>query len=282
MSVARQADEFRLDSEGPSNADASVTIIASSAVRSPNLERAQQPRPSLDDRESAEAVKPLSDWLIPTTYRVAYRHLRYVVDRVVAGLLLLASAPIFAVTCVLIRLDSPGPILFRQMRAGKGGQPFTIYKFRTLHVTAPSFSLKVTDDNPLITQVGCFLRRTGLDELPQLWNVLRGDMALIGPRPEQLGLMHLYDRWQRQRLLVKPGITGWWQIHHRDGVPLHLNVDRDLYYIRHQGPWIDCVILAGTFKVILSGAFRHGAPRAEPRESDQRQASVEALNPETL
>ena len=98
-----------------------------------------------------------------------------------------------------------------------------------------------------------FLRPSGLDELPQLWNVVRGEMAMIGPRPEQLELIDLYEPWQRQRHLIKPGITGWWQIHHRDGVPLHLNVEKDIYYIRHQGPWIDGKIVAGTCKVILAG-----------------------------
>jgi lipopolysaccharide/colanic/teichoic acid biosynthesis glycosyltransferase len=104
--------------------------------------------------------------------------------------------------------------------------------------------------------MGRFLRRTGLDELPQLWNVVRGDMAIIGPRPEQADLIELYEPWQHERHVVRPGITGWWQIHHRDGSPLHLNVDKDLYYIQNQGPWIDGLIVLGTGRIMLAGLSR--------------------------
>jgi lipopolysaccharide/colanic/teichoic acid biosynthesis glycosyltransferase len=177
-------------------------------------------------------------------------------DWVLASTLLIACAPVLAVIAVAICVDSPGPALFRQKRIGKHGKPFTIVKFRTLHVDAPAYSLKVADHHSTITRVGQFLRRSGLDELPQLWNVVRGEMAIIGPRPEQLELDKLYESWQRLRLLVKPGITGWWQIHHRDGIPLHLNIDKDLYYIRHQGLRLDWLIVRGTVKVLVGG-FSH-------------------------
>jgi lipopolysaccharide/colanic/teichoic acid biosynthesis glycosyltransferase len=174
-------------------------------------------------------------------------------DWVLASTLLIACAPVLAVIAVAICVDSPGPALFRQKRIGKHGKPFTIVKFRTLHVDAPMYSLKVAEQHSTVTRLGKFLRRSGLDELPQLWNVIRGEMAMIGPRPEQLELIDLYQPWQQQRHLVKPGITGWWQIHHRDLVPLHHNVEKDLYYIQHQGPWIDGQILVGTCRIVLAG-----------------------------
>jgi lipopolysaccharide/colanic/teichoic acid biosynthesis glycosyltransferase len=183
--------------------------------------------------------------------RTVYVTIRSLFDPLIAGFLLIICGPLIAAIWVAIRLSSPGPGLFQQQRIGKGGKPFTIFKFRTMRVEAPTYSLKVADHDPAITRVGRFLRRTGLDELPQLWNVVRGDMALIGPRPEQIDLHALYEPWQRQRHLVKPGITGWWQIHHRDGVPLHLNVDKDLHYIQHQGLWIDCLILICTCRIVL-------------------------------
>jgi len=182
-----------------------------------------------------------------------YRAIRTAVDPILAIPLLIVSLPLLAVIAGLIRVDSPGPALFRQQRIGKDRKAFTIFKFRTLTKHAPEYSLKVAPDSPVVTRLGRFLRRTGLDELPQLWNVLRGDMALIGPRPEQIELIHLYEPWQLQRLVVKPGITGWWQIHHRDEIPLHLNVDKDLYYIANQGPRMDGVIIGRTCRIVLGG-----------------------------
>jgi lipopolysaccharide/colanic/teichoic acid biosynthesis glycosyltransferase len=184
-----------------------------------------------------------------------YRAFRTVSDWVLALTLLIVCAPIMAVIAVAICVDSPGPAIFRQQRIGRHGKPFTIVKFRTLNVDAPSYSLKVAHHHSAITRIGGVLRTSGLDELPQLWNVVRGDMAIIGPRPEQLELIHLYEPWQQQRHLVKPGITGWWQIHHRDAMPLHLNVEKDLYYIQYQGPWIDGKIVAGTCRIIIAGLF---------------------------
>ena len=184
--------------------------------------------------------------------RSAYPSIRYRVDWLVAVLLGIVLAPLLLLIAAAIALDSTGPVFFRQVRAGRYGRPFTIVKFRTMRTSAPRTSLKVSDSDPNITRVGHFLRRTGLDELPQLLNVINGDMVLIGPRPEQIGLLTLYSSWQHERHLVKPGITGWWQIHHRDSVPMHLNVDKDVYYVRHMGPRLDAAIVAGTFRVLVS------------------------------
>ncbi len=212
---------------------------------------------------SVEDVKPVGveapplevEWRRQGIVNSAYKALRNVLDRALALVSMVVLSPLLVVIGAAISLDTPGPVLFRQRRIGMGGRPFTIIKFRTLRAEAPRYSLKLSEDDSRITRVGQFLRKSGLDELPQLWNVFCGEMALIGPRPEQIELIDLYEPWQRQRESVRPGITGWWQIHHRDGEPLHHHVDRDLYYIRHQGPWIDLLIVLATIRVLLAAVF---------------------------
>lgn len=181
-----------------------------------------------------------------------YRWIRESVDPIVAAVLLVLLSPILLLIAIAVRIDSAGPIFFRQRRVGWYGSLFTMLKFRTMSVTAPRSSLKMADDHPAITRVGRWLRRTGVDELPNLWNVMEGDMALIGPRPEQADLIGYYQPWQLERHLVKPGITGWWQIHHRDNEPMHLNVDKDIFYVRNQSLLLDVRIVLGTVKVLFS------------------------------
>jgi len=205
--------------------------------------------------ESAQPTLLEVEWRRHGLANSIYMSLRNVLDRALALGSMVVLSPVLFVIAVAISLDSPGPVLFRQRRVGMGGKPFTIIKFRTLRAEAPRYSLKLTEYDSRITRVGQFLRRSGLDELPQLWNVVCGEMALIGPRPEQIELINLYEPWQRQRESVRPGITGWWQVHHRDGEPLHHNVHRDLYYIRHQGPWIDLLIVLATVQVLLAAVF---------------------------
>lgn len=176
-------------------------------------------------------------------------------DVVVALLGLICAAPLLLLALLLIWLDDGAPLVFRQQRVGENGRPFTIYKLRTMRVAATdagSSALKSAGD-PRVTRVGRWLRRFSIDELPQLWNVLRGDMSLVGPRPEVTGLMHRYQPWQRKRLAVPPGITGWWQINGRSDAPLHLNTDYDLYYIQHYSFWLDLVILLKTIGAVVRG-----------------------------
>ncbi|MDP9311247.1 MAG: sugar transferase [Chloroflexota bacterium] len=178
-------------------------------------------------------------------------------DLVVAGLALLLVAPVMAAVALWVWLDDGGPILFKQQRVGENGQPFTMYKFRSMRAmgtasTVPANGVKLPHD-PRITRSGRWLRRFSLDELPQLLNVLRGDMSLVGPRPEVIGLMGQYQPWQRKRLAVPPGITGWWQVNGRSDAPLHLNTDYDLYYIQNYSFWLDLVILFRTLGAVVRG-----------------------------
>ena len=164
-----------------------------------------------------------------------------------------------------IRLDSAGPIIFRQERIGQDGQPFTVYKFRSMQAGAeaeleklldldaleqPAFKLK---EDPRLTRVGRWLRRWSLDELPQFWNVLRGDMSLIGPRPEESRLVARYTDWQRRRLAVKPGITGPMQVNGRGDLPLDQRVQLELDYIENYSLWRDIVILVQTIPAVIKG-----------------------------
>jgi lipopolysaccharide/colanic/teichoic acid biosynthesis glycosyltransferase len=180
-----------------------------------------------------------------------YRNLRVLIDPVLATVMLILLVPFISVIAAAVRLDLGGPVLFRHKRVGRYGVPFTMLKFRTMDVQNPTYSQKVADDDVRLTILGRFLRRSGLDEIPQLVNVVRGDMALIGPRPEQLGLIDTYETWQHERHLLKPGITGWWQINKRGSEAMSLGVDKDIYYVRNQSPRLDRLIVSGTVRTLM-------------------------------
>ena len=191
--------------------------------------------------------------------------LKRVVD--LAGSLagLVTGAPIMLLAAILTRLDSKGPVFFAQERVGENGRTFRMYKFRTMKVNAekllddlinvddlaePMFKLK---DDPRVTRIGRVLRRTSIDELPQLLNVLKGDMSLVGPRPEEVRMVKRYDNWHRKRLAVKPGITGPMQISGRGDLSLEDRVRLELDYIRSYSLWKDLEILVKTVPVVLRG-----------------------------
>ncbi len=174
-------------------------------------------------------------------------------DLILGSLCLVMTAPLMLLVGLVVRLDSPGPALFRQQRIGRWGRPFMIYKFRTMTVDSPTFGPKPDNlDDERVTRVGRFLRRSSLDELPQLINVLRGEMSLVGPRPDQPFLVEQYEEWQRRRLDVIPGVTGWWQVNGRRQ-PMHDHVEYDLYYVRNQSMWLDVRILARTLSAVWRG-----------------------------
>jgi exopolysaccharide biosynthesis polyprenyl glycosylphosphotransferase len=191
--------------------------------------------------------------------------LKRALDVVGAAVCLVVFAPVMLVIAIWIRLDSPGPVLFTQERAGQYGKPFRIYKFRTMVANAealldqvvnvdelsePHFKLR---NDPRVTRVGKWLRRTSLDELPQFFNVLWGNMSLVGPRPEMMRLASQYSPLQRQRLLVKPGLTGAMQIGGRGDLSFEEWMKLELDYIENYSIWRDLVILAKTVPAVLSG-----------------------------
>ena len=190
--------------------------------------------------------RPASKWQYEATKRIF--------DLVVSILLIILLTPISLLIAILIKCESPGPVFFRQKRVGKDGKLFTLYKFRSMHVNAPQYHISPTEPNdPRITRIGRLLRRTSLDELAQLINVVIGDMSLVGPRPEMPFIVAQYTAAQRQRLRVKPAITGVWQLSADRAFQIHENIQYDLYYIQHRSFFMDCAILLHTFIFAMHG-----------------------------
>jgi exopolysaccharide biosynthesis polyprenyl glycosylphosphotransferase len=199
------------------------------------------------------------------------------VDVGIAGMVVVVFAPLLGAIALLVRLLSPGPVLFRQIRAGKDGNPFTFYKFRTMSHDSDSTlhreyatnfiggkELRLRDEDknqkvykmpndPRVTSIGRILRKTSLDELPQLFNVIKGDMSLVGPRPPIAYELTIYKEWHKRRLRAKPGITGLWQVSGRSSVPFHDMVLLDLYYINRWSLLLDLEIMVKTIPVVLYG-----------------------------
>jgi exopolysaccharide biosynthesis polyprenyl glycosylphosphotransferase len=185
---------------------------------------------------------------------IVYRSTKRLLDLVVSVLLLILVAPLLALIAALIRLDSSGPAIFVQERVGHNGKRFKLLKFRTMFVDAPKyFYSPLESSDARITRVGRFLRRTSLDELPQLMNILRGEMSLVGPRPEMPFIVQQYLPQHLQRLRVKPGLTGLWQISADRAFLIHENIDYDLYYIRNRNFFMDVAILFHTFIFAVRG-----------------------------
>ena len=190
-------------------------------------------------------------------------------DLVSAAVLLLSTAPLLALAAVAIYLESGRPILFVQTRVGQHGRPFPLYKLRSL----PTGPRDATAATPEPSPVGRWLRRWAVDELPQLWNVLRGDMSLIGPRPVLPPETNGYTPRQRQRLDVPPGLTGWAQIHGRNALSWIERIEYDLWYVEHAGAWTDLKILLYTPGVLCTGSGVRGAGDRDPSaEEVQRHA----------
>lgn len=193
------------------------------------------------------------------------RLLKRAFDLVFGLMALLFGLPIMAFIALTILLEDGRPVLFRQVRVGENGRLFEMFKFRTMVRNAEQMRSLVeyanqdgnlihkTRNDPRVTRVGRLLRRFSLDELPQLFNVLRGDMSLVGPRPELPYLVEKYQPWQRKRFAVPPGMTGWWQISGRSDKPMHLHTEDDLYYIQNYSIWLDIQILMRTLWVVVIG-----------------------------
>jgi exopolysaccharide biosynthesis polyprenyl glycosylphosphotransferase len=193
------------------------------------------------------------------------RFLKRAVDVTLAGFALFLALPVMLLVVLAIKIESPGPVLFKQRRVGEGGKFFYIYKFRSMVVNAEALQTTVNKtsadgktlhkhkDDPRVTKIGKFIRKTSLDELPQLLNVLEGSMSLVGPRPELPWLVEQYEEWQRERFLMPQGITGWWQVTGRSDKPCHLSTEDDVHYVRHYSLWMDIKIMAMTIPALLKG-----------------------------
>ena len=221
--------------------------------------------------------------VVPVGSRGALRVKRWM-DLLIGSALVIALAPLLALVGVAIRLDSPGPVFFRQTRIGRGGRPFAMLKFRSMvegapedphrnlvvaqvraaaedgdveWSAAPRQIFKLVGD-PRITRVGRWLRRTSLDELPQLFNVLRGDMSLVGPRPPLPYEYEAYAPWHRERLAMPQGMTGLWQVSGRSRLSYRQMIELDIEYVRTWSLWLDLKVLARTPRAV----FTHAEPAA--------------------
>lgn len=183
-------------------------------------------------------------------YLIAKRMMDFTISLTFVTLL----SPLYLVLGMMIKLDSKGPVIFKQKRVGLRGKEFSFYKFRSMYVEAPKYAHTPTDStDPRITKVGRWLRRTSFDELPQLFNVLRGDMSLVGPRPEMPFIVSQYTPFERRRLDAKPGITGVWQISAARGEPIHTNMEYDLFYLENRSLLLDIAVLIKTFLSVIKG-----------------------------
>ena len=188
------------------------------------------------------------------SHRRAYEAAKRIGDVLASLLIMTFGAPVFLLLTLLIMLDSKGPALFRQERIGRHGRPFHMYKFRTMYVDAPHYEYSPNaSSDPRITRFGRFLRRTSLDELPQLLNVLVGQMSLVGPRPEMPFIVEQYTVAHRQRLEVKPGLTGLWQLSADRAYLIHENIEYDIYYIKNRNLFMDLAILIHTAFFAMRG-----------------------------
>jgi lipopolysaccharide/colanic/teichoic acid biosynthesis glycosyltransferase len=177
-------------------------------------------------------------------------------DLVIAAVGLLLVSPVIALAAIAIKLESRGPVLYRQRRVGKGGVVFEMFKLRTMRQGADPIGVgtAVTAGDPRVTRIGRLLRRFSLDELPNLINVLQGDMRIVGPRATLPAQVELYTPRQRRRLDLRPGVTGWAQIHGRAGIPWEERIELDVWYVEHRSLRLDLKILAKTPGALLAGA----------------------------
>jgi lipopolysaccharide/colanic/teichoic acid biosynthesis glycosyltransferase len=179
-------------------------------------------------------------------------------DVALAGLGLVFASPFLAAAALAVKLEDGGPILFRQTRVGKDGADFELLKLRSMVIDAErkGAGFAVDRGDARITRVGRLLRRTSIDELPQLWNVVRGEMSVIGPRPTLRYQVERYTERQRKRLEVRPGLTGWAQIHGRAALPWDDRIELDVWYVEHRSPGVDLRILLRTPLALLGGTYR--------------------------
>lgn len=242
---------------------------AADSDQSPYLETAEfdAERPAgAEERDGTPPNPPDGGTTVTTRKResLLYLALKRSLDVVAASLALLCFSPLFLLIAALVKIDSPGPVFFRQTRVGKGGKPFSFFKFRSMIKDAERHKQSLKDLNeaeeplfkierdPRVTAVGRLLRKTSLDELPQMINVLRGDMSVVGPRPHLPEEVSCYGEWQKERLAVQPGITCLWQATNRKSTQFNEWIQSDLEYVRNRSIRMDFMILAKTVGIVLS------------------------------
>jgi lipopolysaccharide/colanic/teichoic acid biosynthesis glycosyltransferase len=208
--------------------------------------------------DSGRALELPASWRARDLGRGGGDALNRALDLAGAGTVLLVTSPLLGIAALAVKLEDGGPVFYRQLRVGKDGRDFELLKLRTMVVDAERQGAghAVDRDDPRITRAGRVLRRLSIDELPQLWNVLRGEMSLVGPRPTLRYQVDRYDERQRHRLDVKPGLTGWAQVNGRAALPWDERIELDLWYIEHRSNWLDAKILARTPLALFRGTYK--------------------------
>ena len=181
-------------------------------------------------------------------------------DIAIAGVALVLASPVLLIAAIAIKLDSRGSVVYRSRRSGRDGVEFDLYKLRTMHPGADPVGVgtPVLERDPRVTRVGGVLRRLSLDELPNLLNVLRGEMAIVGPRPTLPAQVEAYSERQRRRLEVRPGLTGWAQVNGRAGIPWDERIELDVWYVEHRALGLDLRILGRTLRLLVTGHGLYG------------------------
>ena len=228
----------RMEVHGP---DLGLWLLYGSATRHDQWERL------LGTPQSAASTR---DWNVNYSSDVAKR----LCDIVGSLFLLMVLLPLFLLIAILIKLDSSGPIFFRHYRIGKGGIPFVLWKFRSMKAEVPKYEASPRSAVDVrLTRIGRLIRRMSVDEIPQLINVLKGEMSLVGPRPEMPFIVARYHPVACERLAVRPGVTGLWQISPARAFPIHENLQYDLHYIRNKNLLLDCAIIVRTIAAVIHG-----------------------------
>lgn len=227
-----------------------------------------RPQPVLGAKRTVELLAEIG-WA-PPERSPAQRVIKRAIDVVLSLMVLVILAPVFALIAIVIKLSDFGPVLYAQTRVGEGGRHFRFFKFRTMVRNADDLKESLIDRNhfqgditfklthdPRVTRVGRFLRRTSLDELPQLWHVLTGEMTLVGPRPAVPSEVAEYNPYELRRVTVRPGLTCYWQVSGRSDLPFERQVELDLQYIENQSLWLDLLLLVRTIPalVLMRGAY---------------------------
>lgn len=204
------------------------------------------------DRQRLITGPALLDYQSPAVPLLSF--CKAIIDPLLAVFFIIGFLPLWLLIALLIKLDSSGPIIFSHQRTGKNGKKFRLYKFRTMHANVqPQAESPLSKNDSRITRFGKILRKTSLDEAPQFLNVLKGEMSVVGPRPEMPFIVDQYQDWQRKRLEVKPGITGLWQVLGRKDIPLKDNLEYDFYYLQHRSLILELVILLKTVIIVITG-----------------------------
>lgn len=238
--------------------EAGATLRETVVMEEPSkiLDMATPPGPHVPLDADRSGAQPLGGWHLRV--RQFYLFGKRVVDILVAGVALVVLFPVMGILALAVKLDSQGEVIFRQTRCGRGGRPFKMYKFRSMVVNAEEVKKTLTAVNevdgpmfkmttdPRVTRVGRFLRATNLDEIPQLWNILRGDMSLVGPRPLSMDEMRYNPQWRDLRLSVPPGLTGLWQVEGHSKTAFADWITYDIHYVRNMSPWLDLKIIFRT------------------------------------